>query len=634
MQYHLNGFRSGDPRLQEEYIDPDDDADGVVDVLIVGSGPAGLTLAAQLSAFPDINTKIIERNSGPLELGQADGLACRTLEMFEAFGFSDRVIAEAYNVVETVFWGPDDANKDHIVRSGRVQDVADDLSEMPHLILNQARVHDMYLQVMLQSARRLQPEYACELIELDYSSDADHVAVSFSNAKGDIETVKSRYVVGCDGARSTVRQCMGLELKGDSANQAWGVMDVLLVTDFPDIRFKSVIRSSSHGNVLIIPREGGYLVRFYIELDQLQPGERVSGRKIQSDDLINAAKRIFRPYSLEIKQLVWWSVYEIGQRLCQRFDNGDAMLTDSMNAPHVFITGDACHTHSPKAGQGMNVGMADAFNLGWKLASVIRGLAPAGLLHSYSSERLAVARDLIEFDRHWAARFSEAGSNIDDDRSTDRQAIDFQNYFTEHGRYTAGVAVKYSQSELTADSKFQSLARGWTIGMRLHSAMVTRLADALPTQLAHTIKADGRWRLFLMASQHDPAHAQSPLWQLCNYLSTDPSSPMLRYKDALDNPDALIDLRAVLQQSHKQTNINDMHPFLTPTKGKLGLKDSEKLFCAKTRDENDIFDKRGISREGCMVLVRPDQYVADVMPLLAAERLSTFFSKIFIPKSA
>ena len=289
MQYHLNGFRAGDPHVKQEAAGSIDE--DIVDVLIVGCGPAGLTLAAQLSVFANINTRIVERKDGPLELGQADGLACRTIEMFEAFGFSHHVIREAYNVVETVFWSPDESNPSNIIRSGRIQDVADDLSEFPHLILNQARVHDMYLKFMLQSPRRLQPDYGYRIKAIDDSSENEFVTVHLNKNDQTSETLKARYVVGCDGARSMVRQCINLELLGDSANQAWGVMDVLLVTDFPDIRFKSVIRSAQHGNLLVIPREGGYLVRLYIELDQLNPGERVS-----ATGAINAARRSLPGY--------------------------------------------------------------------------------------------------------------------------------------------------------------------------------------------------------------------------------------------------------------------------------------------------------------------------------------------------
>ena len=121
--------------------------------------------------------------------------------------------------------------------------------------------------------------------------------------EGQIETINARYVVGCDGARSTVRKAIGRALHGDSANHAWGVMDVLAITDFPDIRFKSLIQSANDGSILIIPREGGYLVRLYIELDKLDAGESVSNRNITADDLIAAAQRILNPYTLEVKEI-------------------------------------------------------------------------------------------------------------------------------------------------------------------------------------------------------------------------------------------------------------------------------------------------------------------------------------------
>ena len=158
MQFHLNGFLTGDPGLLDAAVPTSDAPAGNMlpadaDVLIVGCGPAGLTLAAQLAAFPGIRTVVVEQKPGPLQLGQADGVACRTMEMFEAFGFAERVLKESYWVNETTFWKPDDGNgndnsgggRSRIVRSGRVKDVEEGLSHMPHVILNQARVHDFYL---------------------------------------------------------------------------------------------------------------------------------------------------------------------------------------------------------------------------------------------------------------------------------------------------------------------------------------------------------------------------------------------------------------------------------------------------------------------------------------------------------
>src|SRR5215510_5017030 len=212
MQFHLNGFRPGDPQISE--ADVRHQADGTmdefpsqVDVLIVGCGPTGLTLAAQPAAFPDITTRIVEQKSGRLQIGQADGIACRTMEMFEAFGFADQVMKEAYWVNEFAFWKPDETRPGDLVRSNRVQDVEDGLSEFPHVVLNQARVHDFFLDVMRNSPTRLEPDYARRVIDVrtDRNADPADRAVTVTLERldpahaGEIETVKARYVVGCDG---------------------------------------------------------------------------------------------------------------------------------------------------------------------------------------------------------------------------------------------------------------------------------------------------------------------------------------------------------------------------------------------------------------------------------------------------
>ncbi|MEZ5930992.1 MAG: FAD-binding monooxygenase [Alphaproteobacteria bacterium] len=631
MQFHLNGFRPGDPALSEpagyglaprspECL-PEE-----VDVLIIGSGPAGLTLAAQLAAFPDIDTRIVEQKAGPLLLGQADGIACRTMEMFQGFGFAERVAREAYGVNETVFWKPDDSDQRRIVRSGRVQDVEDGLSEQPHVILNQARVHDFYLEVMRRAPGRLQPDYGLRMLDLaiDEASPSHPVTVRLERdhpeRRKEIETVKARYVVGCDGARSAVRRSLGLTLRGDSANQAWGVMDVLAVTDFPDVRLKAAIQSANEGNLLIIPREGGYLVRIYVELDKLNANERVASRKLTVDHVIAAARRILHPYTLDVKDVAWWSVYEIGQRLCDRFDDlpqGDA----GARMPRVFIAGDACHTHSPKAGQGMNVSMQDSFNLGWKLAAVLRGQCAPALLQGYSAERQAIAKELIDFDREWAKMFSDPPKGADGAGSDGVDPEAFRKYFVKQGRFTAGTETRYAPSPITAEPVHQHLATGFTIGMRFHSAPVIRLADAKPMHLGHVIEADGRWRLFAFAGA-DHAGVKT----LCDFLTNATTSPVMKYTPERADIDSVIDVRAVYQQGHRELAIEAMPALLLPEKGRFSLRDYEKIFCPDLKSGQDIFEMRGIDRDrGCLVIVRPDQYVAHVLPLTAHAELAAFF---------
>ncbi len=630
VQYHLNGYRPGNPHIAAAHEDASGaDLPAQVDVLIVGCGPAGLTLAAQLAAFSDISTCIIDQKPGPLQMGQADGIACRSVEMFEAFGFAERVLREAYWVNETTFWKPDADQPAHIARSGRIEDVEEGLSEMPHVILSQARVHDFYLDVMRNGSRRLAPHYDRKFVSLSRDDTGQYpITVTVEHAPDgalpQLETVQARYVIGCDGARSGVRQAIRRSLTGDAANQAWGVMDVLVQTDFPDIRLKSVIHSATEGSVLIIPREGGYLVRLYIELDKLNADERVAHKNITQSQLIAAAQRIMAPYTLDVKEVAWWSVYEIGQRLCDQFDDAENGAD-----PRIFIAGDAGHTHSPKAGQGMNVSMGDAFNLGWKLAAVLRGQSAATLLHSYSAERQAIAQELIDFDRAFARMFSArpktasgtasgTGGEISDDTV---DPAEFQRYFQKQGRFTAGTSVQYRPSAVVGLGTHQDLARGLVVGMRFHSAPVIRLADAKPVHLGHMLKADGRWRILAFAGVDD-------LTRLCDFLGSD-AGPIGRFTPHDADADTVIDLRAIIPQAHRDLDLNAMPPLLLPQKGKYRLTDYEKIFCVDPKA--DIFEKRGIDREaGCVVIVRPDQYVAEVLPLDAHAGINAFFDGVFV----
>jgi phenol 2-monooxygenase (NADPH) len=626
MQFHLNGFRVGDPAIDPAAEGAPQAMPDTVDVLIVGSGPAGLVLAAQLSQFPTIRTRIVERRAGPLLMGQADGVACRTVEMFEAFGLSDRLLREAYWVNETVFWRPDATDRGTIRRTGRVQDTEAGLSEFPHVIVNQARVQDYLLDVMRRSAQRLEPDYGLEVVDVQRDDDGDYpVRVTLRSTDptrpDENVTVRARYVVGCDGARSRVRSAIGQTLRGDAANHAWGVMDALAVTNFPDIRLKAAIQSASKGNLLIIPREGGYLVRFYVDLGEVTPENRDSVKQTSVGQIMETAQRILHPYSLDVKEVAWFSVYEVGQRLTDRFDDAIA-ANGTPREPRVFIAGDACHTHSAKAGQGMNVSMQDGFNLGWKLGAVLQGRSSAELLRTYSDERQPVAQELIDFDKEWSAMMAAPPRDPEHPEAGGVDPAELQAYFVRAGRYTAGVATRYRPATLTGEATYQALASGFLIGTRFHSAPVVRLADAKPVQLGHAARADGRWRLYAFADAN-----RSALHALCEYLATSPDSVLRSVTAPGADIDSVLDLRAILQQPHREVDLAGLSAILLPRKGRHALIDYEKVFTSDAA--TDIFGERGIDRErGALVLVRPDQYVAHVLPLDAYAELKAFFRPI------
>jgi phenol 2-monooxygenase len=380
--------------------------------------------------------------------------------------------------------------------------------------------------------------------------------------------------------------------------------------------------------MLVIPREGGYLVRLYVDLGEVDPAARAAVRDTPADEVIAIASRVLHPYTLAVKELVWFSIYEVGQRLTDRFDDVPAELVGSRH-PRVFIAGDACHTHSAKAGQGMNVSMQDAYNLGWKLAAVLEGRSPESLLHTYSAERHEIAEGLIEFDKEWSAIMASRPKDPENPEAGGVEPAELQAYFVQALRYTAGVATRYSPSTLTGEPAHQHLAEGFPIGMRFHSATVTRLADAKPVHLGHCHRADGRWRLYAFADSVDPGDPTSHARALCEHLA---ESLVPRYTPAGADPDAVFDVRVVFQQHHRDLRLDDLPSLLLPRKGRYGLIDYEKAFTPDwTTGADDVFDLRGIDRErGALVVVRPDQYVAHVLPLAAFAELAAYFDALLL----
>lgn len=624
MQFYLNGYAPGDPDIAKERF-PE-----VVDVLVVGSGPAGALLAAQLSNFPGIKTRLIERRGGALQVGQADGIACRTVEMFEAFGLGQKLMREAHWVNETVFWRPSKENRSRIERTGRVEDTEDGLSEFPHLIVNQARLQQYLLDYMRMSPTRLEVDYGMQFLDLKVESEGEHpVAVRLRDAvTGAQTTVRAKYVVGCDGAHSLVRESIGAVPRGDFANHAWGVVDMLAVTDFPDIRLKAAIQSADEGNILLIPREGGYMVRLYVDLGEIDPNNRDAFRDNTQERVIAIAQRVLHPYSLDVKSVVWFAVYQVGQRVTDRFD--DVPLEQlASRLPRVFIAGDACHTHSAKAGQGMNVSMQDTFNLGWKLASVLAGRAKPELLRTYSAERHAIAQGLIDFDKAWSTIMASPPRDLNRPELGGLDPQELQAYFVKSGRYTAGVATHYAPTTmLTAEPTHQALATGFPIGMRFHSAPVVRVADAKPMHLGHVARADGAWRIYVFADAGGKA-----LRQLAAFLEESTESPILRFTPSGADIDSVIDVRAVFQQGHRELKVEQLPSILKPRKGHFGLIDYEKTYAPDLKNGPDIFDLRGIDRaQGAIVVVRPDQYVSNVLPLDAHDELARFFGRFLLDR--
>lgn len=624
MQFHHNGYVSEDPRIKPAAgagIDRPVDLPDTMDVLIVGAGPAGIITAAQLSQFPDVHTRIIDRRPHRLQIGQADGIQSRTVETFQAFGFAESITAEAYRITETTFWNPDPQNPERIIRTDRTPDDATGVSEFPHLVVNQARVIDYFADFARNSSARIEPDYAWDFETLVIEDEGEcPVKVTLTGTgddnQGQRRVVRAKYVVGADGARSGVRRAIGATLSGDKANHAWGVMDTLALTDFPDVRTKSAIHSSN-GSILLIPREGGQLFRLYVDLGEVAEDDNGKVRQTSLDEIIQRAQAILQPYTLDVKNVAWHSVYEVGHRLTDRFDDVPLEQIGSRD-PRVFITGDACHTHSAKAGQGMNVSMQDGFNLAWKLGYVLSGRSPQSLLATYSAERKVIAKDLIDFDKKWSSLMAAKPEELEGQEGV-------AEFYVRTAEFPAGFMTEYQPSELTAANDFQHLATGFPVGKRFKSAEVMRLGDNNPVHLGHHHRADGRYRIYVFADQA-PAGAASAVAQLSDWLLDSEDSPLRRFTPAGADIDSIFDVKVIYRQDYTTINLNDAPAVFRPLCGQFGLMDYQKVYTAL--EGNSIFAQRGIADEGAIVIVRPDMYVANILPLQATDKLRDFFTPV------
>ena len=628
MQFHHHGYVSTDPRVQPAAgigLDRPAELPDEMDVLIVGSGPAGIVTAAQLAQFPNVHTRIIERRDGRLKIGQADGIQARSVETFQAFGFAEAIIAEAYWITEMAFWKPDPEDPARIVRAAVAPDDPSGISEFPHLIVNQARVLDYFAESARNAPTRLVPDYGWEFDGLEVGTSGEYpVAVTLTRTAGpDAGTqrvVHAKYVVGGDGARSAVRDAIGAVHLGRQANHAWGVMDTLANTDFPDIRTKCSIQSEA-GNILLIPREGGYLFRLYVDLGDVNEAERGSVRQTTLEQIIAKANEILHPYKLDVKDVPWHSVYEVGHRVTDRFDDVPVEQI-GQRLPRVFIGGDACHTHSAKAGQGMNVSIQDGWNIGWKLGHVCSGMAPQSLLATYSAERHVVAQNLIDFDRTWSTLMATKPEDLDD-------PTELEDFYVRTAEFPAGFLTEYAPSMIVSDASTPELATGFPIGKRFKSARVSRVAEGNPAHLGHHHRADGRWRIYAFADRPGQ-HEDSALKDFARWLKQDPASPVSRFTPSGADLDAVFDVKVVYQQPHGEVEVIDAPGVFRPHHAPFDLMDHEKVYAALP--DEDIFEERGISRDGAVVVVRPDHYVSGVFPLSVREELTDFFAGCLLPQ--
>lgn len=267
----------------------------------------------------------------------------------------------------------------------------------------------------------------------------------------------------------------------------------------------------------------------------------------------------------------------------------------------------------------MNVSMQDGFNLGWKLGHVLEGRSPKSLLSTYTAERQVIAQNLIDFDREWSSMMAAKTEELESPTA-------LEEFYVKTMEFPAGFMTQYEPSMITAEQTHQDLAAGFPIGKRFKSVEVIRKSEGNPKHLGHLHTADGRWRIYVFADKNGIA-TDSKTAKFAEWLGNDANSPVVAHRKDGEDINALFDVKVIYQESYTDIELTDVPDIFKPANGPFGLINLENVFAANP--EHDIFDIRELSRDGVVVVVRPDMYVANVLPLDATEELADFFRPIF-----
>ncbi|KKY14931.1 putative fad monooxygenase [Phaeomoniella chlamydospora] len=617
------------------------------DIVIVGAGPVGLLLSVCLSRW-GYKVKHIDNRPVPTATGRADGIQPRSLEILKNLGLKRHIFAnDPARVYEVAFWDPqDDGTGIHRTGTWASCPKFIDARYPFTALLHQGLIERVFIQDLEKSGTVLQRPWTITDFVNDGTNPTYPVKVELKNLDSNvIETVRAKYLFSGEGARSFVREKLGVKMSHlDPISHVWGVMDGVVRTNFPDIKMKCTIHSDS-GSIMVIPRENN-MVRLYIQIASSDEPDFDPRKTATVEEVQEAAIRIMKPYHLEWDRVEWYSVYPIGQGIADKYTLDQ----------RVFMGGDCCHTHSPKAGQGMNTAFHDAINFAWKMHLVESGMANRSILESYETERKYIAETLLNFDNKYASLFSqrkpsasEVGSaNQPNVHKTDNQPQSngdsankaseeeenpFIKMFKANCEFTSGFGVAYKPNIFNISPShpcgqnplFITSPDAKSIpGRIMHPANVTRVTDANTVHLENEIPFNGSFRIFIFGGRHSSSTPSKALQDLAEGLESPTSfygkfaHPVHQGVDTYHEPhnphSAFFTLALILNAPRSQIEISSLPSI---------FRDYDQHVYA-----DDIWDQRvpearaaahakmGFNEdEGGVLVCRPDGHVACVVKL-------------------
>ena len=446
------------------------------DVLVCGGGPVGLLTAYCLSRY-GVSTMLVEQHmpSRKVQYGRAVMIMPRTLELLDQLD-----LADALGQIGFVCRGQKTFKNGESLELGAAISPTSDSTYFDYVLMCRQRWTEQVIADAYIRLAQTNLQYGTKLLDVEVTkqSNDDHVLSTIEDREGRKLQVGSRYIIGADGGHSLVRKLAGIAFEGEGSNRRWIRIDGKIDTNMPEARYGlTSIVSATYGSMF-----WACLDHHATRIGFALPEDRLPvGREITQDHIIQEAKEALKPFSLDFKTVDWWTVYSIGQRLAENYRVRE----------RIFIAGDAAHTHSSGAAQGLNTGLHDAINLAWKIAGTIKGQFSDCVLGSYNKERRAIAEQLIAQDKIISLLTEgKIPEEMEKDPEKDAHKLLFR-FFAKNQAFNAGLDISYPEDGLTVVGS--TVALKVKVGERAPDILVQRPGTRIPMRLYCQIKHYGKF---------------------------------------------------------------------------------------------------------------------------------------------
>ncbi|KIJ38975.1 hypothetical protein M422DRAFT_33024 [Sphaerobolus stellatus SS14] len=439
-----------------------------------------------------------------------------------------------------------------------------------------------------------------KLIKYSIDNASEYPVTAQVDFNGNVIDIKAKYLVGADGGRSTVRHLANIGFPGAQSAFKWIRLDATIRTNMPAPRsFAVSIESPTHGNVLWLPVDNGRTRIGVVWPKDTEPSDETIKEEV---------KKAVHPFEVEFDTLDWWSVYDIGQRVAERFKNGP-----------IIIAGDAAHGHSSASAQGMNTGIHDSTNLGWKLAGVLKGWYTEGVLNTYEAERRSSAQKLIQLDTEIAACVSgtiPARFNAPPDADPNVYLIKL---YRDNAAFTVGLGVSYEENILN-QSNPTAPKLAIQVGHRPADPFLFQPGAKFPNRMQEFMPNNGKFWITIFAGGLDPDSKVPKLRKTS-------AERFIAFKSYLEGPTSFLN------------TLSSAFQFVTIIRGDGIFQSAETLNTTGigkiVHDRTgEAYEAYGVDdTEGAVVVLRPDGIVGFFAGMDQKEAIAKYFEGFVQPRS-